>query len=566
METNDLYDLKSVKLPYLAGITLKIFVLLLESPLRGLLVPSLFKSAGIDWVRKQYFEEDPTHHPIHFTGEYQKASSAVHENELPGKAYPNKGFQFASVFDFARAYRCEETTPEEVAEKVLESIAASDSRVKPLKAFIAVNREDVMRQAHESAERIKAGKPLSVLDGVPVAIKDEVDMVPYPTTAGTAFLGTAPAREDSTVVARLRSAGALLVGKANMHEIGINVTGLNPVHGTTRNPYNPDHYTGGSSSGPATAVAAGLTPVAIGADGGGSIRIPASFCGLVGLKATHGRVSEFGAFPNNWSIAHVGPLAGSATDAALAYGVIAGPDLKDPISRHQPLPTLSGWDTLDLHGLKLGVYWPWFRHADPEVVAACEALLKQFESMGAEIHEVVIPDLEANRVAHIVTIISEMAQAMNQMYDEHHKEHGLDVRINLALARQLKATDYLTAQRIRTRMINNFNHAFQQVDMILTPTTGIVAPPIKSEALPDGESDISTTIEIMRFVTAPNLTGLPAITFPAGYTTKGMPIGMQAIGRAWQETSLLRLALAAEQVVDRKAPQVYYRILNGKGD
>ena len=561
MENKNVYDLKSVKLPYLAGWMLRVFAALVESPLRALLTPSLFESVGVNWLRKQQFAENPTHHPIHFTGELQKEASAVAESEWPRKASHSKGFQSAGLFDFAEAYRKGSTTPEEVAKKVLDSIKAGDAGDRPLKAFIAVNHEDVMRQARESTERIKAGRPLGIFDGVPVAIKDELDMTPYPTTVGTAFLGKTPAKEDATVVARLRSAGALLIGKANMHEIGINVTGLNPHHGTTRNPYDVNHFSGGSSSGPAAAVAAGLVPVAIGADGGGSIRIPASFCGLVGLKATFGRVSEHGAYPLDWSIAHVGPLAFSATDAALTYAVIAGPDPKDPTSLHQPLPALIGWDDLNLKGLNLGVYWEWFRHADAEVVAACEAMLREYKKMGCRIVEIVIPNLEANRVAHSVTITSEMAQAMQATYDEHHREHGLDVRINLALARQFTATDYVTAQRIRTRMMRHFQNAFRQADMILTPTAGIAAPEIKKGALPDGESDLTTTIEIMRFATAANMTGFPAITFPVGYTQKGLPIGLQVIGRAWDEANLLRMALAAEQVVERKRPQVYYQIL-----
>ena len=379
------YDLKSVKLPYLAGGILKFFVSLVEGPLGGLLTPSLFESAGINWLRKQAYDEPPTHHPIHFTGELQKEAFAVPEKEWPSEASATKGFQFASVHDFAKAYRNGTTTPEEVAKKVLRAIKNSDKGDTPMKAFIAVNHDDVMRQARESTIRIKAGKALSIFDGVPVAVKDEIDMTPYPTTVGTSFLGKTPAKEDSTVVARLRSAGALLIGKTNMHEIGINVTGLNPHYGTTRNPYNPNHFTGGSSSGSATAVASGLAPVAIGADGGGSIRIPSSFCGLVGLKATFARVSEYGAAPLDWSVAHIGPLAGSATDAALTYAVIAGPDPKDPTSLHQPLPSLEGWDNKNLKGLKLGIYWPWFRHADAETVAACEAMLKEYEKMGCEI-------------------------------------------------------------------------------------------------------------------------------------------------------------------------------------
>jgi Asp-tRNA(Asn)/Glu-tRNA(Gln) amidotransferase A subunit family amidase len=558
----DVYDLKSVKLPYLSGGMLKLFASAVEGPLGGLLMPSLFKSSGITWFRKQQFDEAPTHHPIHFTGALHKEAAAVAQDEWTMEPASGKGFHFSSIHDFAKAYRDGKTTPEKVALNVLDAIEASNKANPPLRAVIAVNREDVMQQARESTKRIKEGRALSLFDGVPVVIKDEVDVAGYHTTVGTAFLGKTPAEHDAEVVARLRNAGAIIVGKANMHEIGINVTGLNPHHGATRNPYDTDHYTGGSSSGSATAVAAGLVPVAIGADGGGSIRIPAAFCGLVGLKATFGRVSEHGAAALDWSIAHIGPLAASATDAALTYAVIAGPDPKDPNSLHQPLPTLEGWNNKDLHGLKLGVYWPWFRHADAEVVAACEALLKQFESMGAEICEVTIPDLEANRIAHLVTIISEMAQAMEATYKGHHREHGLDVRVNLAIARQLSSRDYLLAQRVRTRMIDHFNDAFKQVDMVLTPTTAIAAPKIKKGALPVGDSDNTTTIEIMRFVTVANLTGFPAITFPAGYTADGMPIGMQAIGRAWEESTLLRLALAAEQVVEKREPRVHFKILD----
>jgi Asp-tRNA(Asn)/Glu-tRNA(Gln) amidotransferase A subunit family amidase len=233
----------------------------------------------------------------------------------------------------------------------------------------------------------------------------------------------------------------------------------------------------------------------------------------------------------------------------------------DTNSLHQPLPTLDGWDQLNLHGVRLGIYKAWFQHADPEVVAACEIMLDRFTDMGASIREIVIPDLELNRIAHTVTIVSEMVQAMSYTYAEHHREHGLDVRLNLALGQAFNAQDYLLAQRARTRIINNFNHALNDVDMILTPSTAIAAPEIKKGALPDGESDLSTTVEIMRFVTAANMTGLPAVSFPVGYTTKGLPIGMQAIGHAWEESMLLRLALNAEKVVERMKPQMHYMVL-----
>jgi Asp-tRNA(Asn)/Glu-tRNA(Gln) amidotransferase A subunit family amidase len=557
----NVYDLKSVKLPYLSGTALKLFVAAMEGPLGGALIPSLLQSAGVTALRRRHFEETPTTFPIHYAGAPATQASAVNQAEWPGESKAAPGFKFASAWDYAQAYRSGAASPEQVAQKLLEAIASSNAGSPPLRAIIAVKAEEVLRIAGESARRYQEGRPLGALDGVPVTVKDELDMTPYPSAVGTAFLGKSPVAEDATVVKRMRAAGALLIGKAAMHEIGIGVTGQNPHLGTARNPYNPAHYTGGSSSGPASAVAAGLCPIAIGADGGGSIRIPSSFCGVVGLKPTYGRMSEFGAAPLDWSVAHIGPIAASVADAALGYAVMAGPDPREANSLHQPLPTLAGWDNADMRGLRIGVFWPWFRHASAEVVAVCEALLKRFEDLGAQIIEVVIPDLEAGRVAHVISIAGEMAQAMDTYHAEHHKQHGLDVRINLNLARSFTLLDYVKAQRVRTRLIANFKAAFESVDVIVTPATGLAAPVIPAAALPDGDSDLTTLTEIMRFATPGNLTGLPAIAFPAGYTPEGLPVGMQAMARPWDEVTLLRVALAAEGLVERQKPQVNYKIL-----
>jgi Asp-tRNA(Asn)/Glu-tRNA(Gln) amidotransferase A subunit family amidase len=557
------YDLTSVDMPRMTGPILHLIVTLAESPLRGLIIPSLLQTCGITYLREQATDEPPTMRPIHHTGTIASESWAIPEAQWPrSPAAPAPGFHFATVADYAKAYRDGSVTPEDVAHSVLDAIEASDAAEPPLRAIIAVKHDDVLRQAKEATKRIQSGQTLSIFDGVPVVVKDELDMVPYPTTVGTAFLGKTPCTEDATVVARMRATGALLIGKANMHEIGIGITGLNPIHGTPRNPYDPHRYTGGSSSGPSAAVAAGLCPVAIGADGGGSIRVPASFCGLVGLKPTYGRVSEYGAAPLCWSVGHIGPLAATATDAALAYAVMAGPDPQDPTSLLQPMPALGGWDRLDLSDLTLGIYQPWFRHASASVVSACEEMLKQFKGKGAKLREVIIPDLEAARVAHLITTAAEMVQALSDTYAAHHREHALDVRLNLASARAFTAADYIHAQQVRTRLIANFSRALEQVDVIVTPTTGLIAPIIPKAALSSGESDLVTLTEIMRFVTPANLTGLPAISFPIGYDDAGLPIGMQAIGRAWQEHTLLRLALSAERTVERKSPRVHYKILS----
>jgi Asp-tRNA(Asn)/Glu-tRNA(Gln) amidotransferase A subunit family amidase len=560
-DLESVYDLKSVQLPYLTGFPLRMMVALLESPLRGLILPTLFQNAGITWFREQEFNQVPTFEPIHYSNSPCPSVDESPKVELPQSPQPGPGFRFSTIHDYAQAYRAGKTTPEEVAEKVLAAIEASEAADPPLCAFIALNRDEVLAQARQATKRLGDGEPISVFDGVPVAVKDELDMTPYPTTAGTSFLGSTIAKEDATVVARLRAAGALLLGKTNMHEIGIGVTGLNPHHGTTRNPYHSGHFTGGSSSGPATAVAAGFCPVAIGADGGGSIRIPSAFCGQVGLKPTFGRVSEFGAAPLCWSLAHVGPIAATVTDAALTYTIIAGLDAKDANTLHQPTLTLERWTETDLSDLILGVYWPWFRHASPEVVSICEAMLDEFQRMGAKLKEITIPNLKAGRVAHVIIIASEMTQGLDQDYSAHHGDFGLDVRMNLALARQFRSRDYVKAQRARTQMIDNFNRALTEVDAIITPACGVAAPPIADAALPDGESDLTTLTEIMRFAVPGNMTGLPAIAFPAGYTEKGLPVGLQAMGRAWEEATLLRLAWSAERVVERKGPQIFYPIL-----
>ncbi len=567
MENETQYDLRSVKMPRLAGGMLKLTASILESPvLRGLLLGNLLSNSGISQFRAYLVDEAPTYSPV-YPSEDSEISTDCETDltslyQASGTKGRQAGFEYPSIRTYHQGYLDGRFTPEEVARNVLEAIESSQRDEPKMNIFIAWNADDLLAQARASTDRYQRGVPIGPMDGVPVAVKDEVDMLPFPTTVGTRFLGQAPAKQDSTVVARMRASGALLIGKANMHEIGIGVTGFNPHHGTVRNPRNPRHHTGGSSSGPAAAVAAGFCPVAIGADGGGSIRIPASFCGLVGLKPTYGRVSEFGAAPLTWSMGHLGPLAGSALDAALGYAVLAGPDRRDPNSLHHPPVRFERITDTELSDVVLGVYWPWFRHAAPEVVRTCEELLEGFKSLGARVQEVTIPALDPARVAHLITISSEMAAALDRYYPAHHQDFALETRTNLALARTFTSRDYLHAQRIRTQTIANFEHALEQASVIVTPATAIPAPPIKPSAETGGESDLTQLSEIMRYAPYSNFTGHPAISFPAGCDSQGLPIGFQAIGKPWQEHVLLRLAYAAEQLIQRQAPQVYYPILS----
>lgn len=436
-----MYDLKSIRLPRMAGLPLKLFVELVENPATsGLLVRKMLETGGISRLRRMVVDEPPTYRPhAPCDGPLAPAAPLDLAPFLRTSREPLSDSGQPAVRDYESAYLSGRVTPVEVAERVIEAIGDSNARPPGLRAVVACLQEDVMAQARASARRFRDGRPLGVFDGVPVAVKEEFDMVPYPTTVGTRFLGRSPAREDATVVARLRAAGALLVGKTNMHEIGIGVTGLNPHHGATRNPHEPAHFAGGSSGGSAAAVAAGLCPVAIGADGGGSIRIPSAFCGQVGLSPTYARVSGFGSAPLAWTVDHYGPIAGSALDAALAYAVLAGPDPKDPGTLRQPPVTLETFDGVDLRGLTLGVYTPWFEHASPAMVEGCSKLLKDLEQMGAEVREIEIPELDAARVAHLVTIISEMAAGVDRHQQAHRRDWGLDVRLSLAMARSLSS-------------------------------------------------------------------------------------------------------------------------------
>jgi Asp-tRNA(Asn)/Glu-tRNA(Gln) amidotransferase A subunit family amidase len=553
------YDRTHVKTPRLRGFALRMVLILLERRwIATLLAPLLTRGLGIKEFRATQAHEPLTFLAIHRC-EVCDAAPKQTLNDVPRLKHVGSGFQFHRVRDFQRVYERGIVTPDQIAERVLQAIESSDALAHPLNAFISYDHDDVRRQAREATQRYREGRIRGPLDGVPIAIKDEVDMVPYRTTGGTRFLGKKPAQTDSTAVARLREAGALLIGKANMHEIGILPDGLNPHYGRARNPYNPGHDTGGSSSGSAAAVAAGLCPVALGADGGGSIRIPASFCGVIGLKPTYGRISEHGALPLCGSVAHLGPLAATAEDAAFLYRAIAGIDPHDSNTAPQP-PVHFATDSGDLKGVRIGVYSQWFSDAASDVVAPCERVLQDFVQMGAQIVEIAIPDLMLFRVAHGLTIHAEMAANM-QTYDAHRSEFGLTTRLMLANVRAMTPADYIRAQQFRTRAIAQFASALTSADVIVTPTTPRTAPGISERDLPQGAGDVGQTIEVMRFAYPANLTGHPAISFPVAYDRFGLPIGMQFIGRPWDEALLFRLAYAADSFVERAKPRIHFDLL-----
>jgi len=563
------YDLKDVKMPVLTGRALRAFVAALDNRVTGpALVKKLMADAGVPRLAELKNLPDPLFLPLApppqpAAEEKPRLTSrlvAIFRREPAAKTTATKPpagpSPFRSAAEFTAAYRSGRTTPTEVAERFLAAYAKLNPQVH---AFIAVNPDDVRRQAQAATQRWQNGKPVGPLDGVPVAIKDELNVIGYPTTVGTAFLKDL-ANEDATAVARLRAAGALIVGKANMHELGANPTGYNPHHGHVRNPYDPARDSGGSSSGSAAAVASGLVPLALGADAGGSIRVPAALTGVYGLKATYGGVSEHGAYPVCWSVAHVGPLGVSAYDVALAHRLIAGPDPADPHTASAPVPEEPNWNRQDLSGIKVGIWQAWFDHAEPGVVEVARAAIKRMQEAGAKIVEFELPGLDNARIAHAVTVLVEMGRSF-QRTQEHWRELAPATRINLKIGQSAAGAYYVAAQQVRSQMVAALDEVLGKVDLIATPTTAVTAPLIPKAAEEGGISDLGTVTKLMRFIFLTNLTGHPSLSLPAGYTADGLPVGLQLSGRAWGERTLLETAWVLERTSERQQPQVFVDLL-----
>jgi Asp-tRNA(Asn)/Glu-tRNA(Gln) amidotransferase A subunit family amidase len=553
--TTSTYRRDPITAPRVAGAALKAFVAALESPVGGLLADKLLADSGLQRFREQPVEAPPL------------APSLPHPTSLPAGGTPQALAAHAVAVDashdretvasFVRAYQ-EGLSPTTVAERIEHAVRgfASDS----MGFFIARKPDELARDAEASAARHRQGAPASILDGVPVVIKDELDIAGYATTLGTSFRKER-ATVDATIVARLRAAGALIVGKGNMNEIGINPIGLNPHWGACRNPWNRGHITGGSSSASAATVAAGLCPISIGADGGGSIRIPAALCGVVGFKATHGRIPETGVPPLCWTPGHAGPLGLTVADVAATYAIIAGPDGHDPCSDRQPPPSLADFENVDVEGLRLGICRPYFEDADADVVKACREAVMGLESRGAVVKELPPPDLNRILWSHATIILSEMATAMRDEVLRDSSRFAYDSRTNLALAQRFTALDYVHALRHRHALTMETLRQLHDVDLIVTPTTASTAPPIPEASLPDGESNLVVADALMRFVRLGNLTGFPAVSVPCGFDGAGLPVGLQLLGRPWEEHLVLRVARVVESMCESRRPPHHATLL-----
>jgi aspartyl-tRNA(Asn)/glutamyl-tRNA(Gln) amidotransferase subunit A len=419
-----------------------------------------------------------------------------------------------------------------------------------LKAFITVIN---LQEALNAQLPEKDNRSSSALRGIPIALKDLFDTAGILTTIGSKFFAENVPQQDAFVVEKLKEAGAILVGKTNTHEIALGITGNNPHYGTARNLWDTTRIPGGSSSGSAIAVATGMALGALGTDTGGSIRIPASLCGIVGFKPTFGRVSLRGVFPLSWNLDHVGPLTKCVKDAALLFQVISVYDPLDPASVKMLTGDYLGHLLDDVKGRKIAVgIGEFIETSDLEVLQAVQKAAKVFEPLGCKVQEVDVSWLRDAALANKLMTQSDGATVHRERLKEHPEMFGDDIRRRLEDGTNTPLTEYILARRIQTEVKKRFEQFFESYDFLITPTTPIAAPTI------EGHDAVEQAGRLTRFTAPFNLTGLPALSLPCGFTKEGLPIGMQIISRAWGEAKVLNLGYAYEQATEwhKKRPNL----------
>lgn len=449
------------------------------------------------------------------------------------------------IHQLAPLLQKKEISPVELFNEAIERIHQLQPK---LNSFITVTEEEGRKAATEAESEIRKGQYRGPLHGIPISIKDLFATRGVRTTAGSKVLAQWVPDYDATAVARLHQAGMVLVGKTHMHEFAYGVTSDNPHYGPARNPWDPTRVPGGSSGGSAAAVASSQCTASLGSDSGGSIRTPAAVCGVVGLKPTYGRVSRYGAIPLAWSLDHVGPLTKSVEDAAIMLAAIAGPDPKDPSASSRPLPDYRQEMRGSIRGLRLGVPRQYFfEHVDPEIQKLVSAAIHQLESMGATLVEVDIPDLENCSAMEAHITLAEATSYHEPYLKRQADDYGPGVRTNLEAGRYLLATDYVKSQRARTLLQRNFNQAFKHADVIVSPTLPALPPLVGEVWVQSGNLREHVIDAFLRFNIPFDLTGFPAISIPCGLGSTGLPIGLQIAGKAFDETTVLRVANAYEQ-------------------
>ena len=446
---------------------------------------------------------------------------------------------YASVTEMAPRIARREISPVELTRACLERIEHLDPHVN---AFITVLSESAMAEARESEAEIARGDYRGPLHGIPIAHKDLLYTRGVRTTAGSKVLANFTPGEDATVVAKLKNAGTILLGKLNLHEFAAGGTSENPHYGPVHNPWHLDHNPGGSSGGSSAALAAGMCFGASGTDTAGSIRIPSHSCGTTGIKATYGRVSCFGVIPLSWSLDHCGPMTRSAADAAFLLNAMAGFDRRDPASVDRPPEDFTASLQESIRGLRIGVPTSYFNEdLQPEVESSWRAAIETLAGLGASLVETRFATLgEAQSVGQTI-VRAEMAAFHADWYARQPQDYG-NVHERFAIARSLSAIDLAQAQLARGPIRAEMWSVFDQVDLLATPAMPMTAARIGAQGVElDGRAWESST-QATRFTYPFNVSGFPAVCLPCGFDRQGLPIGLQLGAAPWREALLLRTA------------------------
>jgi aspartyl-tRNA(Asn)/glutamyl-tRNA(Gln) amidotransferase subunit A len=450
-----------------------------------------------------------------------------------------------SLTAVAQAIAKNQFSSREVTQSCLERIAKWQPR---LNAFMAIEAEAALAAAGAADAALAKGKSGGVLHGVPIAHKDMYYDAGHVVTCGSQIRRDFVATTTSTALQRLKDAGTIRLGSLQMAEFAYGPTGHNSHYGAVHNPFAVDHITGGSSSGSGAAVAARLTFAALGSDTGGSIRLPAHFCGVTGLKPTYGLISRAGAMPLSQSLDTVGPLARSAEDCALLIGLMAGADPEDPTTLARPVPDYAAATRQPINGLRIGVPTAFYvDDLDSEVAAILDETIAVFRREGADIVQVELPDQHQLTAACQLVLAVEAAAFHKRWLIERPQDYGPQVLMRLQNGLAIPGVSYLEAMRWRGSALAAHNAAVAGIDAVIAPVAPVAAPTIVESDIgnsPDAEAVIQ---RLTRFTRAINYLGLPSLAIPAGSTRRGLPVGMQLIGRSFDEAMLLRIGAAFQR-------------------
>jgi len=445
-----------------------------------------------------------------------------------------------------------------IAEKRVSSREATQSclhriaRWQPkLNAFMAIEADEALKAADAADAALAEGRVKGVLHGVPLAHKDMYYDAGKVVTCGSKIRRDFVATTTSTALQRLKDAGTVRLGSLQMVEFAYGPTGHNPHYGAVRNPWNVDHITGGSSSGSGSAVAARLTFAALGSDTGGSIRMPAHFCGVTGLKTTVGRISRAGAMPLSWSLDTVGPLARSVEDCALLVGLMAGADPEDPTASALPVPDYMAAARQSIKGLRIGVPTAFYvDDLDPEVARVLDETLAVLTKEGAEIVKVDLPDQRQLTAACQFVLATEAAAFHRRWMIERPQDYGAQVYMRLQNGLAISAVSYLEAMRWRGPALAAYLAAVEGTDAVIAPVAPMPAPTIAESDVGNSHDAEAVIQRVTRFTRPINYLGLPSLSIPTGFANNGLPIGMQVIGRSFDEAMLVRIGAAFQRATD----------------